>query len=195
MVQIQFGKTLRSSYFPLSAKFSACYVMGQCGEFRMKHSYILVYIFRYFFGSFCCFSYFFVFIIMYALKWAYLWWAWNISLTVRSRQGTFVFHGQIWKKIIFYCFWYDCFIWLEVNYITFKVRYEFKTSVLNIVCGLSSCVLWVCCHRGIVPSWLFRGSTTFSFCYFMGPKLFLVGILWDQNIFWSVLFQIDFNNC
>ena len=132
---------------------------------------------------------------MYALKWAYLLWVGNISLTVRSREGTFVVHGQIWKKIIFCCFWYDCFILWQVNYITFKERYEFKTSVLNIVCGEPSWVSWVWCYRGMVPSWIFHVSTTFSRLYFMGPKLFLVGVLWDQNIFLSVLFQIDFNNC
>ena len=158
--------------------------MGQCGEFRIKYSYILLYIFRYFFGSFSCFSYFFfAFIIMHALKWAYLLWAGNVSLTVRSREGTFVVHGQIWRKIIFCCFWYDCFIWLQVNYITFKVRYEFKTSVLNIVCGVPSCISWICCHRSMVPSWIFRGSKTFSRGYLVGPKYFLVGFPnWFQQL-------------
>ena len=121
---------------------------------------------------------------MYALKWAYLLWVRNISLTLSSREGTFVFLSQIWKKIIFYCFWYDCFIWLQVNYITFKVRYEFKTSVLNIVCGVPSWVSWVWCHRAMVPSWIFRGSRTFSRWYFVGPKYFLVGSApnWIQQL-------------
>ena len=63
------------------------------------------------------------------------------------------------------------------------------------MCGVASWVSWVWCHRGMVPSQIFRGSTTFSRWYLIDPKLFLVGILWDQNIFSSVLFQIDFNNC
>ena len=43
--------------------------------------------------------------------------------------------------------------------------------------------MWVTCHRGsrrscaIVPSW-FRGFKFFSRGYFVGPKFFLVGILW-----------------
>ena len=62
--------------------------------------------------------------------------------------------------------------------------------VMNLkrVCWIS----YVACHRAsrgfaAIVVWCLHA-------YFVGPKLFLVGILWDQNIF-LLVFQIDFNNC
>ena len=49
-------------------------------------------------------------------------------------------------------------------------------------------VSWVSCHRALVPMWVlkfflwvFRGSKIFSRGYFVGLKIFLVGIPWVQN--------------
>ena len=77
----------------------------------------------------------FVFIMIYALSMAYLLWAENFSLTVSFHLS----QSNIKKKIIFFCFWFDCFIWLQINYILFKVPYEFKTITLKCLCRNS---LW-----------------------------------------------------
>ena len=105
----------------------------------------------------------------------YLWWLLLVQLTAKSSIQASA-GCKIIKLSAYNVLLYKKIIICKINVQLLSIPTKFGES-------RAIWMLWIQCHRTIVPSWVFREFKIFSRGYFMGPKFFLVGIFWVQIFF------------